>query len=98
MAVNNKALEEIAKLDYMWRFCGVPDEYEAEWENETECIKQNCRAFACEILSISKIAIVDRNALLPIRFLHPDDKPNVSYGLAQKDMVENGWVREISGK
>ena len=44
--------EKIAKLDYMWRFCGIPDEYETEWEKEGELVKQNSRAFAREVLAL----------------------------------------------
>ncbi len=44
--------EKIAKLDYQWRFCGVPDEYETEWKKEGECIKQSCREFAKELLTL----------------------------------------------
>jgi len=44
--------EDIAKLDYMWRYCGVPDEYEYGWEEETDSIKSNCREFATQIISL----------------------------------------------
>jgi len=30
---------------------------------------------------------------LPIRFLHPNDKPNTSYRLSQQDMLNQGWRR-----
>ena len=48
------AKTEIAKLVYMWRFCGVPDEYETEWSKEGECIRQSCRALAERILEVIK--------------------------------------------
>ena len=33
------------------------------------------------------VVILNPDKSLPIRFLHPDDKPNTSYGLAQQDML-----------
>ena len=33
------------------------------------------------------------NQELPIRFLHPDDKPNVSYRKAQQDMLKANFRR-----
>jgi len=49
--------EQVAKLDYKWRFCGIPDEYETEWENEGEIAKQNCRAFAKEVIDLFKAEV-----------------------------------------
>ena len=56
-------------------------------ENETELANQ--------ILSIPELAIVDREAQPPIRFIHPDASGVLSYDQAQKDMLKAGWVREV---
>ncbi len=61
--------EEIAKLDYQWRFCGIPDEYESEWQKESsECIKQSCRQFADQIrvlrIGEEKGGFIRRDAML----------------------------------
>ena len=93
----DKLLEWVAMRDYMWRFCGVPDEYESEWVRECECIKQSCRDFAREILSHLDLYITTEREL-PIRFLHPDDKPNTSYSKAQQDMLRAGYLPIISLK
>jgi len=47
-----------------------------------------------KILPIPELAIVDRDANLPVRFLHPDNKPNTSYRQAQQDMLDADWVKE----
>ena len=51
-------VEWVAKKDYFWRICGIPDEYEAEWKKESLCTKQNCREFAREILSHPDLALI----------------------------------------
>ena len=46
--------EGIAKIYYQYSMCGIPDEYELEWANETECTKQACYAFTDYILTYLK--------------------------------------------
>lgn len=36
----------VTALAYQWWVCGVPDEYQAEWEKESEITKQSCIRFA----------------------------------------------------
>jgi len=84
--------EDIAKLDYMWRYCGVPDEYEYGWEEETDSIKSNCREFATQILSLVCKRI--EGALLTV---YPCDgclqyyKPNHGEGYCNVDGKDKGW-------
>lgn len=50
---------------------------------------------ANQILSNPSILIKAPDQSLPIRFLHPEDKPNVSYKKAQEDMLKTGFVRVV---
>ena len=48
-----------------------------------------------QILSIPNLAVVDRDAQPPIRFIHPDDSGVLSYEKCKQDMTKAGWVKEI---
>jgi len=51
--------------------------------------------FIDQTLSIPELAIVDRGAKPPIRFIHPDASGVLSYDQAQQDMLKAEWVKEI---
>jgi len=103
MTIEDKVREAIALIDYQWRFCGIPDEHESEWLNESQCTKQNCREFAQEILSLKiedryKLEIIDTKAELP-RILVDPKLGRVEIVRTYKDMLrKEGWVRRVSWK
>lgn len=47
------------------------------------------------ILSIPELAIVDRKAQPPIRFIHPDDSSVLSYEKCKEDMLKVGYIKEV---
>ncbi len=89
------AIVDVLKIEMEGGFLEDTTKYKDDSE---ETIYRCLRAVAVQIISIKEIAIVDRKARLPIRFLHPDDKPNTSYELAQEDMLKAGFKYRIIEK
>jgi len=104
MNEKERVIEKIAKRlrqieidavnDYNEEIYGEP-KGSIKWGYLTDNEKGYWYMRANQNFSLVEIKCDDQS--LPIRFLHPDDKPNTSYRLAQQDILKGNkdtkWVR-----
>ena len=91
--------EGIAKIYYQYSMCGIPDEYELEWANETECTKQACYAFTDYILTYLKangVVKLAEDQAAPCAFLEDNSEKGVitqDYLNGRASLVEANFKR-----